>query len=331
MLNPTNCGVLSTDTTLTSTFGTTQSLSTPFQATGCDALAFNPTFTASSNAKTSRANGASLNVKVGYPAGQQANVKSVFVALPKQLPSRLSTLKNACLAATFNANPAVCPPGSRVGEATAVTPVLPDRLSGPAIFVSHGGAAFPDLDLVLQGDGVTVILVGNTNIANGVTTSDFAAIPDVPVSSFELKLPAGPNSALSAVGNICARPLAMPTTITAQNGRVVNQNTKISVSGCPARHLSQRLRIVSHRVRGHRAIVVVKVPAAGRVSGGGKHLKTVSKRTRKAQRVTLRVPLSGAGVRALRVHHRLRVRVRVRFVPKAKGAPSAAFVTIVFK
>jgi hypothetical protein len=332
ILNPTSCGVLSTDTTLTSTFGTTtQSLSTPFQATGCGSLPFSPKFTASSNAKTSRAGGASLNVKVGYPTGPQANVKSVFVTLPKQLPSRLSTLKNACLEATFNANPSACPPGSRVGEATAATPVLPDRLSGPAIFVSHGGAAFPDLDLVLQGDGVTVILVGNTNIAKGVTTSNFAAVPDVPVSSFELKLPAGPNSALSAVGNICTRPLVMPTTITAQNGKVVNQNTNISVSGCPARHRSQRLTIVSHRVRGHTAIIVVKVPAAGRVSGGGKNLKTVYRHSRKAQKVTLRVPLSGAGVRALRVHHRLRVRVRVRFVPKAKGASSVGFVTVVFK
>jgi hypothetical protein len=331
MLNPTNCGVLSTDTLLTSTFGTTQSLSTPFQATGCSALAFNPKFTASTNAKTSRARGASLTVKVGYPSGPQANIKSVIAALPKQLPSRLSTLKNACLEATFNANPSGCPANSRVGEAVVATPVLPDKLAGPAIFVSHGGAAFPDLDLVLQGDGVTVILVGTTNITNGITTSNFAAVPDVPVSSFELKLPVGPNSVLAAPASLCKQSLVMPTTITAQNGKVIKQNTPISVSGCPARIHSHRLRILFHRVRGHKVIIVVVVPAAGRVSGGGKNLKTVHKHPRKAQRVTLQVSLSGAGVRALRAHHRLAVRVRVGFMPKAKGPSSAAFLRVVFR
>jgi hypothetical protein len=335
LLNPTNCGPLETTTTLTSTFGTNQSISTPFKATGCDALAFNPKFSASSNAKTSRANGASLNVTVGYPAGSQANIKSVFTALPKQLPSRVSTLNHACLQATFNADPLACPSNSRVGEAVVTTPVLPDKLTGPAIFVSHGGAAFPDLDIVLKGDGVTVILVGNTNITNGITSSNFATVPDVPVSSFELKLPAGPNSALTAIGNICKQSLVMPTTITAQNGKVIKQNTKISVSGCPGVRRSHRLKILSHRVRGHMAIIVVKVPAAGRVSGSGKNLRRISKHPRRAQKVTLRLPLSGAGVRALRVHHRahhrLVVRVRVSFVPKAKGPSSVAFTRVVFK
>ena len=79
--------------------------------------------------------------------------------------------------------------------------MLPGKLTGPAIFVSHGGAGFPDLDLVLKGDGVTVILVGNTNIEKGITTSDFAAVPDVPVSSVEVRLPTGRDSALAAEGN----------------------------------------------------------------------------------------------------------------------------------
>jgi hypothetical protein len=245
MLNPTNCGVLNTSTTLTSSFGSTQSISTPFQATGCDALAFKPKLTASSNAKTSRARGASLVVKMRNPAGPEANVRSVLVALPRRLPSRLSTLNHACPEATFNADPFSCPSTSHVGSATVATPVLPDRLTGPAIFVSHGNASFPDLDLLLRGDGVSVILVGNTNIAKGITTSDFASLPDVPVSNVEVKLPVGKNSALTAIGKLCRQRLVMPTTITAQNGKVIRQRTKISVSGCPRRHRRR------HRGRSH--------------------------------------------------------------------------------
>jgi hypothetical protein len=325
-INPTSCAPLTTNTTLTSTFGAVQAVTSPFQATGCSGLAFSPKFTASTNAKTSRATGAILVVKVGYPAGPpQANVKSVVVSLPKQLPSRLSTLKNACPEAIFAANPSACPLLSNVGIATVSTPVLPDKLTGPAVFVSHGGAAFPDLDLVLKGDGVTVILVGNTNIAKGITTSTYASVPDVPVSSFEVRLPRGKDSVLSAVGSLCKKPLVMPTTITAQNGKVIKQNTKISVGDCP-------IVVLSHRVRGHKAIIVVKVPAAGRLSGGGKNLQTRYKHPGKARKVTIDVPLSHSGLAKLATRHgRLSVRVRLGFVPKAKKSKSTASVTALFK
>ncbi|MGN6371601.1 MAG: hypothetical protein ACTHM1_01210, partial [Solirubrobacteraceae bacterium] len=177
LINPTNCGELSTDTLLTSTFGSTQLISTPFQASGCSALGFKPRLTAKTNAKASRRNGVSFETAVGYPTSAQANIKSVKVQLPKQLPSRLSTLKQACAEATFKANPYSCPAASKVGGATAVTPVLPKALTGQAFFVSHGGAAFPDLDLVMSGNGVTIILVGNTSIVKGITTTTFASIP----------------------------------------------------------------------------------------------------------------------------------------------------------
>ncbi len=325
MINPTNCGVFDTTTTLTSTFGTTQQIPTPFQATGCSSLPFKPKLTASSNAKTSRANGVALNVKVSYAAGTQANVRSVLLTIPKILPVRQSALNNACKEATFNASPSDCPSSTHVGEVTVVTPVLPGKLTGYALFVSHGGAAFPDLDLVLSGDGVSVILVGNTNISpTGVTTSDFASLPDVPISSFETRLPTGPNSALAAKGNVCKGSLAIPTVITAQNGAVIKQSTKLAVSGCP-------VTVVSDRVRGHEAIVTVRVPAAGRVSARGKDLKTVNKHPGKARDVTLDVPLSRAGLNALGAHHKLKLRIRIGFVPKAKGPSSTAYVAVKFK
>jgi len=79
------------------------------------------------------------------------------------------------------------------------------NLSGPAYFVSHGASRFPELVLVLQGDGVTVDLSSETSISHaGVTSSTFRTIPDVPVSTFELNLPEGPSSALAANGDLCA-------------------------------------------------------------------------------------------------------------------------------
>jgi hypothetical protein len=233
--NPTNCSPLQIGGSLTSDQGAVQALSVPFQVTNCAVLAFKPHLTAKTNGKTSRANGASLSVKLTYPAGPfDANISKVKVDLPKQLPSRLTTLQKACPAATFNANPAACPSASIVGHAKATTPVLPVALEGPAYFVSHGGEEFPQLVIVLQGYGTTVHLVGSTFINKaGITSSTFKQVPDVPVGTFELTLPQGKFSALAANGNLCTtKKLAMPTSFVAQNGVVLNTSTPIVPTGC---------------------------------------------------------------------------------------------------
>jgi hypothetical protein len=232
--NPTNCGKMAINATLSSTQGVTAPVSTSFQVTNCANLAFKPKFTVSTAGKTSRANGASLHVKLTYPSGPyDANIARVKVDLPKQLPSRLTTLQKACTSAVFNTNPASCPAASLIGTATATTPVLPVPLNGPVYFVSHGGEAFPSLIIVLQGYGTTVDLEGSTFISKaGITSSTFKTVPDVPVGTFELTLPEGKYSALAANGNLCKSKLAMPTEFLAQNGAVIHESTPIAVTGC---------------------------------------------------------------------------------------------------
>jgi hypothetical protein len=216
--------------------GASSPFTTPFQVTNCTGLKFQPKFTVSTSGKTSKAMGASLAVKLTYPStpqGTEANITRVKVDLPKQLPSRLTTLQKACTAAQFNTNPAGCPKESVIGHARAITPILPVPLEGPAYFVSHGGEAFPSLIMVLQGDNVTLDLVGTTFISKaGITSSTFQTVPDAPVGSFELTLPQGRFSALAANGNLCKSKLAMPTEFLAQNGAKINESTSVSVTGC---------------------------------------------------------------------------------------------------
>jgi hypothetical protein len=265
--NPTNCAPMQITGEVTSVEGASAPIAVPFQVTNCATLGFKPGFKVSTSGKTSRANGASLNVKLTYPSnalGKDANIAKVKVDLPKQLPSRLSTLQKACTDAQFEANPAGCPVESRVGQAKAITPLIPVPLEGPAYFVSHGGAKFPELIVVLQGYGLTIDLHGETFISKaGITSSTFAAVPDQPIGSFELTLPEGKYSALAANGNLCAltktttvkkkvtvkskghthtltrkvkqttpTTLAMPTAFVAQNGIEIHQNTPITVTGC---------------------------------------------------------------------------------------------------
>jgi uncharacterized repeat protein (TIGR01451 family) len=243
MFNPTSCAGSSVSSSITSTEGEIAALSSPFGVANCATLPFKPKFSASTAGRASKADGASLDVKVGSKGGPQAgggeaNIRSVKVDLPKQLPSRLTTLQKACLASVFTVNPANCPAQSNVGTGTAATPILAHVLSGPAYLVSHGGEAFPDLEIVLQGEGITLILDGNTSIKKGITSSTFKAVPDAPISSFELKLPTGKYSVLGAnvpqreKYSLCGQTLTMPTAITGQNGAVVKQTTNISIAGC---------------------------------------------------------------------------------------------------
>jgi hypothetical protein len=234
--NPTNCTPMNITGSLDSTEGATSALTVPLQVTNCAVLGFKPTFTVSTSGKTSRLNGASLHVDLTYPKapfGSQANIARVKVSLPKQLPSRLTTLQKACSSRQFEANPAGCPAASFIGHAKAITPLLPVPLEGPAVFVSHGGEAFPSLVVVLQGYGVTIDLVGSTFISHaGITSTTFKTVPDQPIGSFELTLPEGPYSALAANGNLCKAKLTMPTEFLAQNGMKIDQATKITATGC---------------------------------------------------------------------------------------------------
>jgi hypothetical protein len=268
---PTGCEPSSIPATLTGAGGAVASVSSPYQAVNCPDLSFHPSFTASTQGNgTFNHNGASLDVKIATSQGPhspstsgEANIRKVEVQLPKRLPARLTTLQKACTEAQFATNPAGCPAASDVGTATAHTPILASPLSGPAYLVSHGGEAFPDLVLILQGEGITLHVTGHTQIKHGITYSRFETVPDAPISSFELNLPESPTSALAATESLCsntrtvtvrkrvlvhrngharhvtrsvqrqvAEPLDMPTKITAQNGAVLEQSTKIAVTGC---------------------------------------------------------------------------------------------------
>ena len=219
--NPTSCEPMTVGGEETSTLNQTVGLSNRFQVGGCQGLPFKPVMAISTQGKTSKANGASLNVKVSQKPGE-ADIHKVDLTLPTALPARLTTLQQACTETQFAANPAGCPAGSFIGTAKAITPILSVPLTGPAILVSHGGAAFPDVVFLLQanerGANIRIDLDGKTDIKKGVTYSRFETVPDAPISSFETNLPQGPHSVLVANGNLCTTKLAIPTQLTGQNG-----------------------------------------------------------------------------------------------------------------
>jgi hypothetical protein len=307
-INPTSCEHKTVTGSIGGWEGTTFPVSDPFQVADCGSLKFAPKFSASTAAKTSRSQGASLTTTIEEPAGAlttQANIAKVKVQLPRQLPSELRTLQKACLAKAFEVSPEAClaeSPHAKVGEATVHTPLLPVPLTGNAYLVSHGGAEFPDLRLVLKGDGVTIVLVGNTNITKGITTTTFRTTPDVPFTSFQLTLPEEEDSALgaylpeSAHDSFCGQNLTMPTEIIAQNGAAIYQNTKIGVTGCPP-----AVTVTKAKVNGNSLAVTVKLGQTGTVVISGKGIRKKTIHGAKAGTRTITIPLTATG-RAARKH-----------------------------
>jgi hypothetical protein len=321
--NPTNCSKMEVSGTIHSSEGGTDTIGVPFQVTNCPSLKFEPKLAVSTQAKTSKADGASLSFKFTNPSvapGVDANYAKFKVELPKQLPSRLTTLQKACTAAQFNANPAGCPSASVVGHMVVHTPVLPVPVEGPLYFVSNGGEAFPNLIVVLQGYGVTVHLVGDTFISkSGITSSTFKAIPDFPFSSAEVVLPEGKYSALAANGNLCqeAGKLKIPTEFVGQNGAELKQDNQISVTGC-----STSLSVVSSKVNKKTLTLSVYAPAAGKVTASGKGVSAGVKTYGGEEALTFTLKQKQAG--------KLKTKIKLTFTP-SKGKKQAKTLSVKFK
>lgn len=239
IFNPTDCNELQITAKIAGSEGAIDNATNRFEVGGCRHLKFNAKLTAIANARYGDRKGASLDIKLkrpNFPIGTAANLAAMHVTLPKQLPVRLSALRDSCPQRTFLADAAACPPNSIVGVARASTPVLPVQMSGPLYFVAHGRALFPSPVLVLQGDGVRLNLAGTTTIdRKAIVHVSFPSLPDVPLSSFELYLPRGAHSMLDASTDLCRLAggrLSMPTTLVGQNGAVIRLKAKIALAGC---------------------------------------------------------------------------------------------------
>lgn len=304
--NPTNCAPSAVGATLTSTQGAQASVSSPFEAANCAALPFKPDFSAATTGKTSKALGANLHVGISSAGLGQSNIAKVDVEIPKALPTQLKTLQKACTEAQFNSDPADCPPASNVAQATVHTPLLNSPLTGPAYLVSHGNAAFPDVEIVLQGENdVELILDGHTQIKQGVTYSHFETVPDAPFTSFEFNSRQGELALFTANGDLCDQKLTMPVTLTGQNGAVLKQNTPIEVTDC-----SSSLAVVSSKIKQKTLTISVYAPGAGKVTASGKGVSSGSKSYggREALTFTLRQRKAG----------KLKTKIKLTYTP-SKG------------
>ena len=102
------------------------------------------------------------------------------------------------------------------------------------------------------------------------------------------------------------------------------------VAFCISPKAATEIKIVSHKVKGNVATIVLQVPGAGSITLGGAHLTKVTRKATKAGRLTLKVKLTRAGLASLHRHRGLlRVKLTVHFKPKS-GANSSATASVRF-
>jgi hypothetical protein len=221
-LNPTSCGAMSVDSTITSAQGAKATPSTRFQVSRCSALGFEPGLSIDVQGGTKRGDFQKLKAVLTQPSGQ-ANIGKVSVTLPHSEFLEQNHINTVCTRVQFGAgggNGEQCPPGSIYGKAKAFTPLLSQPLEGP-VFLRSSSHELPDLVAALHGQ-IEIALDGRIDSVNGGIRNSFEMVPDAPVSKFILEMKGGKKSLLVNSRNICKSSPRATVKMEGQNGRVNN-------------------------------------------------------------------------------------------------------------
>jgi hypothetical protein len=334
MRTPTSCGALTIGATLTSVASLTASPTTPFQATGCDKLAFAPKTKIALTGATQTGDGKhpGVDATVTQAAGQ-ANIKQVQVTLPLSLALDPDNAQALCEFA--DGLRGACPETSVIGTATAQTPLLPHELKGKVYFVkgvrqSKTGAlirTLPTLLVQLHGDVDLDIRAATTVDAKSRLVTTFAPIPDAAVSSFRLKLNGGKHGILVVTQgkDVCSGAQKASQVAAGHNGKELKSTVTLGAPCAAAPKVSGVRALSGGRVR-----VAVKAMAAGRVTlrGAGGRLGAWSHRMRKGQTLRATLKPSKATRRSLTRDRKLTERVSAKFSAKGKGATTVRSGTV---
>lgn len=237
MINPTSCSPKQIRGAIESTSGTVAQVSERFQVGGCGERPLRPKMHLKVGAKGRTGVGATtpLTTKLVQTPGQ-TNLKSVSVTLPLTMNARLPVVENACTIAEFDAGDCE---SARAGSAVAVTPLLDRPLRGGVYFVkTPKKGALPNLVVALRGQ-VDVDVVGKVRIpSDGRLGTSFDTIPDVPITSFTLRLVAGKKGPVGVAENLCTRKGRKATAsivYKGQNGDVRRLHQPLEIAGCGGR------------------------------------------------------------------------------------------------
>jgi hypothetical protein len=204
--------------------------SSPFQATKCRKLKFEPKFTAEilgGENQTRRAANPKFRATLKARKGD-ANVARAAFILPRATILDQSHIRTICTRVQLAAEE--CPRKAIYGNATATSPLLKGKLKGP-VYLTSSNNELPDLLVDLQGQ-VNVRLRGVISSENGRLKTVFRKVPDVAVTKFVLTMKGGNRGLLVNSQNLCDKPRKGFLNLRAQNSRRDKGNLRLQIKGC---------------------------------------------------------------------------------------------------
>jgi hypothetical protein len=241
-LNPTNCDPFAVDATLGGDEGAQASLSNHFQVANCASLPYQPDLSLKLSGGVRRRGHPAIHVVFQAKPGE-ANTKSLSLALPKGELLDNAHIKSPCTRAQFTVDH--CPPGSILGHAEALSPLLGQPLEGPVYLATGFGHKLPDLIIALRGQLDFNLDARIDTVNGGSLRTTIDAAPDVPVSSVTLDLAGGPKGLIQNSRTLCDTPKRAALSMTGQNGKTLTKSVPLqaacgSKSKSPKRHGKRR-------------------------------------------------------------------------------------------
>jgi hypothetical protein len=238
-LNPTSCQTKQINATLLASGGKSANATARFQAASCASLAFKPNLKLTFSGQTKRTGYPAVKAVLTQPAGENANIGTTTVILPKGMLVANAHINNPCTRVQFNSTPVAgegCPAKSILGSAKVSTPLLENPEEGKVYFRSNGGERqLPDLVIALRGP-VPLQLVGFIDSVGKKGAEvrrvrvRFLGVPDAPVSRFELKMLGGKRGLLQNSENLCKAEDKAKLQLSGQNGKTHDTEPKVQVS-----------------------------------------------------------------------------------------------------
>ena len=251
--NPTSCEATSTSATVLGS-GADFAIpaddnpfvsTSPFQAADCAALPFKPKLRLTLKGSTRRAGNPALHAHLKMGGFGEAGLAYSQVTLPKTLFLDNAHIGTVCTRVQFKAGAVEgekCPPGSVIGHAKAVTPILSEPLEGPIYLKSNPERELPDLAAALHGQEISVVAVAHTDSAKGGgLRSTFEVIPDAPITSVDIDLFGGKRGLIESSRNLCSYKPKATVKFRGHNGKAAEPVVALKASGCKS-HKKQRRR-----------------------------------------------------------------------------------------